>query len=158
MKALLVRTSFCLHLSMGYICICLFIPLWRTRKPSRCQLPVVRFIQRRVCSEHRTLSQLDTKACCQWCEKEKQREYVLFIKKIKVSMWLMCVLCVAAIAKLREHSKAEIKMKPLVKPGQRLWSSLNFLSHLKSISNDLWSRAIWVLFPLQFFFLIKHSV
>lgn len=95
MKALLIRTSFSVHLSMGCICMCLFIPSSRTRKPSRCQLPVVRFIQGRVCSEHRTLSQLDTKACCQRCEKEKQRKYVYFIKKMKVSMWLMCVLCIA---------------------------------------------------------------
>lgn len=69
-------------------------PSSRTRKQPRCQLPV-RFIQGRVCSEHRTLSQLDTKACCQWCAKEKQRKYVYFIEKMKVSMWLMCVLCIA---------------------------------------------------------------
>lgn len=70
-------------------------PSSRTRKPPRCQLPVVRFIQGRVYSEHRTLSQLDTKACCQWCEKEKQRKYVYFMKKTKVSMWLMRVLYIA---------------------------------------------------------------
>ena len=75
-KALLVWTSSSLLLSMGWICMCLFIPLRRTRKLSRCQWPIVSLIERRACSEHRTLSQLDTKAYCQWCEKEKQWEYV----------------------------------------------------------------------------------
>lgn len=40
-KALLVWTSSSLLLSMGWICMCLFIPLRRTRKLSRCQLPIV---------------------------------------------------------------------------------------------------------------------